>query len=417
MNVRDVILPPPGAVVGQPAADPQHPRLLPTYDLYRRLRQLVVALEGTRSVDALVGQLLGVFVDTATPDGELIRAAYAYRRRSRAYGRLAHRGGGGPSWLGESLPADHPLARELRRSGVATVRSEHDAATIAAVAFGAKRELVLVFVLGRALPAEETAPFLAAVGSLADIAVRHRDITAAMTQARQVQTSLLLAEPPAFPGYEIAFGSRAAAVVGGDVYDFLPGQPGTLGVAVGDAAGHGMAAALQARDVIVGLRMGVQESLKLFKMMEKLAAVVRRNSPDSRFISLVYAELHRNGHLIYVNAGHPPPLLLRAGGGMTALTSGGPVMGLALPVATYEPAFEALAPGDLAVFFTDGITEALDRNDQELGQERLVAALRERPQESAAGLVERVFATLDVFTDGMPQADDQTLVLVRRQNG
>jgi sigma-B regulation protein RsbU (phosphoserine phosphatase) len=235
-----------------------------------------------------------------------------------------------------------------------------------------------------------------------------------MAQARQVQTSLLLAEPPVFPGYEIAFGSRPAAVVGGDVYDFLSVQPGTLGVAVGDAAGHGMAAALQARDVIVGLRMGVEESLKLFKTMEKLAAVVQRNSPDGRFISLVYAEIHRNGTLVYVNAGHPPPLVLRAAGGETALASGGPVMGLKLPPVAYEPAFEALGPGDLAVVFADGITEAVDRNDQEFGHERLVAALRERHDESVATLVERAFATLDVFTEGLPQSDDQTLVLVRR---
>ena len=417
-NPSDIAVPssPAGAGVARRATDPQHPRFLPTYDLYRRLRHLVVGLEGTRSAEALIGQLLTLFGDTATPDSELIRAAHAYRRRARGYGRLAHRGSGGPPWLGESLPADHSLARELRRNGVATQRADEEGApTIAAVAFGARREFVLAFVLARPLPPEETAPFLAALGSLADIALRHRDITAAMAQARQVQTSLLLSEPPEFPGYEIAFGSRAAAVVGGDVYDFLPVQPGTLGVVVADAAGHGMAAALQARDVVVGLRMGVLESLKLFKTMEKLAAVVRRNSPDGRFISLVYAEIHRNGNLIYVNAGHPPPLLLRAGGGETALTSGGPVMGLALPPAAYEPAFEALAPGDLAVFFTDGITETLDRNDHEFGQERLVAALRERPEEPVAGLVERVFATLDAFSDGMPQADDQTVVLVRRR--
>jgi phosphoserine phosphatase RsbU/P len=144
---------------------------------------------------------------------------------------------------------------------------------------------------------------------------------------------------------------------------------------------------------------------------------VRRNSPGGRFISLVYAEIHRNGNLVYVNAGHPPPLVLRAAGGETALTSGGPVMGLDLPPASYEPAFEALAPGDLAVFFTDGITEALDRNDQEFGHQRLVAALRERPDEPVAQLVERAFATLDAFSDGMPQSDDQTLVLMRRSAG
>jgi hypothetical protein len=398
----------------RPAPEAQHPRLLPTYDLYRRLRHLVVGLEGARSTDALIAQLLAVFVESSTPESELIQAAHAYRRRARSYARVAQRGSVGPAWLGDSLSVEHPLARELRRNGVASARVEGDAATVAAVAFGGRREFLLVFVLARPLPQEETVPFLAALRSLADMALRHRDLAAAMAQARQVQTSLLLAEPPAFPGYEIAFGSRPAAVVGGDVYDFLSVQPGTLGVAVGDAAGHGMAAALQARDVIVGLRMGVEESLKLFKTMEKLAAVVRRNSPDGRFISLVYAEIHRNGNLVYVNAGHPPPLVLRAAGGETPLTPGGPVMGLKLPPASYEPAFEALAPGDLAVFYTDGITEALDRNDQEFGTQRLVSALREHPEETVGLLVERAFATLDVFSEGLPQSDDQTLVLVRR---
>lgn len=414
MKALDLTTPPaPPAETQRVASDATHPRLLPTYDLYRRLRHLVVGLEGARSTDALIAQLLAVFVDTSTPDGELIRAAHAYRRRSRAYARVAQRGAGGPPWLGDSLSAEHPLVRELRKSGVAS--AEHDgSSTVAAVAFGAKREFLLVFVLARPLPGEETVPFLAALRSLADMALRHRDLTAAMAQARQVQTSLLLAEPPTFPGYEIAFGSRPAAVVGGDVYDFLSVQPGTLGVAVADAAGHGMAAALQARDVIVGLRMGVEESLKLFKTMEKLATVVRRNSPDGRFISLVYAEIHRNGNLVYVNAGHPAPLVLRATGGETPLASGGPVMGLKLPPASYEPSFEALAPGDLAVFYTDGITEALDRNDHEFGHQRLVAALREHPEEPVGSLVTRAFATLDVFSEGLPQSDDQTLVLVRR---
>ncbi len=402
-----------------PAVDPSptdsgDPRLLPAYDLYRRLRHLVVGLEGIRNPEALVGQLVAIFVDSATTDRELIRSAHAYRRRARAYARLATRGAGAPAWLSEALSLEHPLCRQVRADGVATTRCDTEATTLAAVAFGVKREYILVLVLGRELPAEETALFLAALRSLADLAVRHRDMAVEISQARQVQTSLLLTEPPTFPGYEIAFASRPAAVVGGDVYDFLEVRSGILGVAIGDAAGHGMAAALQARDVIVGLRMGVEESLKLFKMMEKLAAVVRRNSPAGRFISLVYAEIHRNGTLVYVNAGHPSPIVLRAAGGVAALPSNGPVMGLKLPPMTYESSFEALHPGDLAVFYTDGIVEALDRNDHEFGAGRLIEALRERPQESVPDLVERVFATLDVFGDGLPQSDDQTLLLVRR---
>jgi hypothetical protein len=396
------------------------PRLLPTYDLYRRLRQVVVGLDPKASPEALIAQLLALFDETAAPESAVIRAAHAYRRRPRSYVRVARRGpsdgDGMPAWLGEGLAIDHPLTRELLTGGVATTASDDGKATIAAIGFGAKREFILVFVLARCLPEEETAAFLVALRSLADIAVRHRDLTAAMAQAREVQTSLLLAAPPEFPGYEIAFGARPAALVGGDVYDFVRVPGGTLGVAVGDAAGHGLGAALQARDVIVGLRMGVEESLKIFRTMEKLASVVRRNSPaSSRFISLFYAELHRNGHLIYVNAGHPPPLVLRAAGGVSTLEASGPVMGLDIVPAVYAPSFDALGRGDLAVLYTDGILEAVDRHDREFGRDRLVGALRERNNESAPDLVTRVFATLDSFTEGAPQSDDQTLVLVRRR--
>ena len=92
-------------------------------------------------------------------------------------------------------------------------------------------------------------------------------------------------------------------------------------------------------------------------------------------------------------------------------------MGLKLPLAAYESAFEALAPGDLAVFFTDGVAEALDRNEVEFGLQRLVAALRERPDEPVARLVKHVFSTFEEFAEGLLQSDDQTLVLLRRQTG
>jgi hypothetical protein len=176
METLDATASAPAAKSQQRSSDPQHPRLLPTYDLYRRLRHVVVGLEGARSTEALIAQLLALFADTATPDGELIRAAHAYHRRARAYARVASRGQGGPAWLGDCLSADHPLVRELRRSGVASTGVGYaDAATVAAVAFGGKREFLLVFVLAGPLPEQETASFLAALGSLADMALRHRD--------------------------------------------------------------------------------------------------------------------------------------------------------------------------------------------------------------------------------------------------
>ncbi|MCC6653368.1 MAG: SpoIIE family protein phosphatase, partial [Candidatus Eisenbacteria bacterium] len=157
------------------------------------------------------------------------------------------------------------------------------------------------------------AEFAAALNSLLFAMRQHlekSELHDLIEQARAIQLSLL---PPAaceFAGYDIHAGSFPASSVGGDLYDFLPVAPGTMGLAVADASGHGLPAALQARDVAVGLRMGVERDLKLVAAIEKLNRVIHRSGLTSRFISLFFGELEANGNFAYVNAGHPPALLM-----------------------------------------------------------------------------------------------------------
>ncbi len=132
-----------------------------------------------------------------------------------------------------------------------------------------------------------------------------------VAQAREIQMSLLPKVSPSFGGYDIWGLSVPAEEVGGDLYDYLPVSERILGIAIADSAGHGLPAALQARDAIIGLRMGIEERLRITATIEKLNRVVNRSALASRFISLFYCEIEPNGNLIYCNAGHPPPLLLR----------------------------------------------------------------------------------------------------------
>jgi sigma-B regulation protein RsbU (phosphoserine phosphatase) len=233
-----------------------------------------------------------------------------------------------------------------------------------------------------------------------------------LEQAREIQTSLLPDGPPVYAGYEIAFRSRPAAVVGGDLFDFHETSPDILGLAIGDATGHGLPAALQARDAVVGLRMAAEQNLKLAKTMERLSRVVRTGGTGSRFISLFCAELDARGHLIYVNGGHPPPLILRAGGGdVVALGPTGPVMGL--PFAPgYERGFAQLEPSDKLLLYTDGVVEAKDLAGDEFGRDLVVRSAKWA--ETAQDAVDLVFLALQAFTSGAVQADDETLVVVRR---
>ena len=259
---------------------------------------------------------------------------------------------------------------------------------------------------------------LLAVRAIADLALDRRELVELMEQAQEVQTSLLPAVPPRLPGYDIAFESRPAVIVGGDLFDFLELSPTTLGFSIGDAMGHGMPAALQARDAVVGLRMAAEQDLKITRGMTRLAKVLRgtgSTSGSSRFISLFYGELDVRGNLSYINAGHPAPLLLRSESGQVeALKTGGPVMGLPIEVA-YEQGEAVLRPGDLLLLYTDGLTEARNAAGVEWGCRGLLQAVGrvlQQEQRDAKAVVAGIFDSLVDFTDGRVASDDRTLVVL-----
>ncbi|MEK7729524.1 MAG: SpoIIE family protein phosphatase, partial [candidate division KSB1 bacterium] len=131
-----------------------------------------------------------------------------------------------------------------------------------------------------------------------------------LQQAATIQQSLLPAQALVIRGYEMAGRSQPAELVGGDLYDYIPFDDDMFGVAIGDASGHGLPAALLVRDVVTGLRMGLEKEMKMVETLKKLNRVIHRSTFSSRFISLFYGEIESNGNVIYVNAGHPGPLLV-----------------------------------------------------------------------------------------------------------
>src|SRR5258708_5402285 len=120
-----------------------------------------------------------------------------------------------------------------------------------------------------------------------------------------------LERPPA-AGFD-ALPRPVALVLHRSVYSFADSDEDMLGLSIGDASGHGLPAALLVRDVVTGLRMGLERELKIAHVFTKLNRVIHRSTLSSRFVSVFYAELERNGNLIYVNAGHQPPLLFDTG--------------------------------------------------------------------------------------------------------
>jgi sigma-B regulation protein RsbU (phosphoserine phosphatase) len=231
-------------------------------------------------------------------------------------------------------------------------------------------------------------------------------------QARTIQLSLLPPGRREFAGFDVFAASTPAQSVGGDLYDYYDIDKETLGFAVADASGHGLPAALQARDVVTGLRMGVERDLKITRMIERLNHVIHQSGLSSRFISLFFGELERNGNLSYINAGHPPPLLLDTRG-VRELTVGGMLLGPD-PLATYKMGFVHVDRGASLVAYSDGVLEREDANGEIFGLERLrewlEASVTTPCEDAVADLLVRLLA----FGGGVPFEDDVTVMLVRR---
>jgi sigma-B regulation protein RsbU (phosphoserine phosphatase) len=235
-----------------------------------------------------------------------------------------------------------------------------------------------------------------------------------LAEAAEIQQSLLLEDAPDFHGYEIACRLVPAEEVGGDFYDFIPFDSDMLAVAIGDASGHGLPAALLVRDIVTGLRMGIEKAMKVTPVFEKLNDVIHRSNLSSRFVSVFYGELESNGNLIYVNAGHQAPWLFLKDR-VESLTTGGTVIG-PLPEVRFKRGFAHVDRGATLVLTTDGLMERRNSAGEFFGEERLQKLFRDHLHLPTEELVEHAFRAVKDFGGGGPFEDDATLVIVRRHD-
>lgn len=235
-----------------------------------------------------------------------------------------------------------------------------------------------------------------------------------LEDARRIQSSILPKRAPRYADFDIAGASRPAETVGGDFYDWIPLTPEMFDLVIADASGHGLPAALQVRDIYMGLRMGLSRDFKLSRTIERLAAIINRSKLASKFVSLFIAELETSGNLIYVNAGHVLPYILHANGAIEYLREGGMVLGPSSD-SHYLRGFARLDPGDTLVMYTDGITECHNpKTGEEFGLQRLQSLVRRNATRPASTIVETVFEAMKRYAGADTPEDDQTVVIVRR---
>jgi serine phosphatase RsbU (regulator of sigma subunit) len=230
--------------------------------------------------------------------------------------------------------------------------------------------------------------------------------------AAEIQRALL-----AEPSYEGAFCDLAAVsvpcrTVGGDFYDHLELAGGAFAFALGDVAGKGPPAALQAAAVQTNFAALAPVSGDPASAMARINAALLRRAVEARFATMFYGALEPDGVLRYSNAGQEPPLVIRGDGTVVLLETGGPVLGL-LPSATYASDAVPLQRGDLVVVCSDGVTEARNPAGDEFGRERLTAALDRCHGMRPEAVVDTLMAAIRSFVAGAPQADDFTALVVR----
>jgi sigma-B regulation protein RsbU (phosphoserine phosphatase) len=230
--------------------------------------------------------------------------------------------------------------------------------------------------------------------------------------ARDIQLGFLPNRPPELPEVEIAAVNSPCREIGGDYYDFLLTRPRGLGVAIGDAAGHGVPAALLMANLQAAFRVEALTHSSPAEVLSRVNACAFRQTQESHFVTFFYGliDLH-SGLLRYANAGHNPPLLIGADGSCCSLPESDLILGVEEKIVYREHAV-TLAPGDCLLLYTDGVTDELNREEETFGVSRLRDMAVANRHLSADDLCRVILRDVTDFM-GNELGDDVTLVAVR----
>jgi len=235
--------------------------------------------------------------------------------------------------------------------------------------------------------------------------------------ARQIQQRVFPRVMPQVQNYDIAGWCRTADETGGDIFDLIQLDSGRLILLLGDATGHGIGPALSVTQVRAMLRMCVRCGADMTDAMGKINDQLAEDLADNRFVTAFLGELDPERHRVLYHAGGQGPLLhFRAGGEPEWRSSTTLPLGMMSEISIKEPSVFELDPGDILVLVTDGIFEYENSKEEQYGEDRLVDVIRAHQELPVASLIERIVADVEEFAEGAPQADDMTIVLVRRRS-
>src|SRR6476660_8127603 len=392
----------------------------PRKSLFRKVEKTIEAIEASADVASTIAHAAGAIVENFQEDMG-VRGGRLYERRdggyevTRTFGRVSSAAIG--LFVSDQYPPvqrvvdDGVVVMDLTAPGVdPELEKRLDADRFAAIAVG-DDQYILSFSVDAVASKKDLMASLGILRYAVDQKLRQERFVSALNEARQIQMSILPKRAPQAGPFEMSGFTAPAEIVGGDFFDFIPVSERIWGVAIADASGHGLPAALQVRDVYTGLRMGVARDFKIVRTVERLNRIIHQSRMSTKFVSLFYGEIEEEGNFIYVNAGHPPPLHFHSKG-VTALKQTGMVLGPSA-TASYSRGFLALEPGDALLLYTDGMTEAVDPKGREFGVERLKKAFLALKEKPADDIVRALTDKVGEYVRRAPE-DDRTVVVVKR---
>ena len=239
-----------------------------------------------------------------------------------------------------------------------------------------------------------------------------RRLDSDLALARDVMEDLLPQATPALAGFDIAGAHESSLAVGGDYYEFIPLPEDRWGVVIADVVGKGIAAALLVAAIRASIASLVGHELAVRAIMRRANRFFHESVEEGRYVTLFYMVFDVPAKsLLYVNAGHVPPVLVRENGEVELLEEGGVPLGL-FEAPRYFEGHATLAPGDVLGLYTDGIVEQTNPEGEEYGSSRLITTLRQAGQAGATELCSRVMQDVHRFGAGK-QVDDRTLLIIR----
>jgi len=232
--------------------------------------------------------------------------------------------------------------------------------------------------------------------------------------AATIQMDLLPKTSPTVPGYDIAGKSIPAQLVGGDAYDFIPVDDSHIAVCLADVSGKGLPASLLMANVQATLRGQTLTSPTVAVCVQRANKLLHQSTSSDKFVTLFYSRLDTTNHtLTYCNAGHDNPFHFSGSGSPARLGTGGLVLSI-MEDFPYSEEGVPLAPGDVIVVYSDGITEAVNPAQVQFGDARIESVVSGCRTQDAAGIIETIIGAVRIHAGTAPQADDMTIVVIKR---